>query len=135
MDMEAWLSPIVRELLYTQPYVSFLLGRNGEFDECAASLIKRLRRSVGTENSDMTLVLPYTVAAIPYYEAYYDAVMIPESACRVHHKAAIFARNRWMVEQSSLVLAYIEHPTGGAYAAMRYALKINRRVIATPGAL
>lgn len=123
------LSPIIKELIKTEEYVAFLIGRSGEFDEYAASVIKRVQKEVGKENNDMTLVLPYSVADIGYYEKYYDSVIIPESVCGVHPKSAITLKNRWMIEHSDLVLVFVEREKGGAYAAMKYAQKLKKRVI------
>ena len=123
------LIPIVKDLIQTKTYVSFLIGRNGEFDEYAASVIKRLQKDFGKENNDITLVLPYTVAKLEYYEKYYDHIIIPENMYGAHPKGAITLRNRWMAEQSDLVLAYVEKNSGGAYTAMKYAEKMNKNVI------
>ena len=128
-QVEEKLLPIIQELIRTKAYVSFLIGRNGEFDEYAASVIKRVQKATGKENSDITLVLPYTVADLNYYEAYYDSVLLPESVCGVHPKASIGLKNRWMVEQSDLVIVYVEHDRGGAYAAMQYAKRQGKETI------
>ena len=127
--LENKLSPIIKELIRTKPYVAFLIGRNGEFDEYAASVIKRAQKEVRKDNNDITLVLPYTVAKIEYYEKYYDGIVIPESLHRVHPKAAITLKNRWMIEKSDLVIVYVERNKGGAYTAMKYAQKLNKTVI------
>ena len=123
------LAPIIKKLIKTKPYVSFLIGRNGEFDEYAASVIKRAQKELGKENNDITLVLPYTVADIAYYEKYYDSIIIPESLYGAHPKSAITLKNRRMIEQSDLVIFYVEHEKGGAYAAMKYAEKLNKEMI------
>ena len=123
------LTPIIKEVIQTKAYVTFLIGRNGEFDEYAASAIKHLQKEVGKENNDLTLVLPYTVADLEYYEKYYDSIIIPESLHGAHPKAAITLKNRWMIEQSDLVMIYVEREKGGAYAAMKYAEKLNKRII------
>ena len=123
------LTYIVKELMRSKSYVSFLIGRNGEFDEYAASVIKRVQKEIGSDNNDLTLVIPYTVADIEYYEKYYDNVIIPEAVDGVHPKLAITLKNRWMVEQSDLVIVNVEHSKGGAYTAMKYAEKINKRII------
>ena len=128
LDMEKRLAPFVKHLLRKKCYVSFIIGRSGEFDEYAASVIKRVRKEVGTENSDITLVLPYEVADLEYYEKYYDDILIPESLHGSHPKFAITARNRWMVEHSDIVLAYVKRECGGAYAAVKYALKLEKEV-------
>ena len=127
--LENQLLPIIKELIQTKSYVSFLVGRNGEFDEYVASLIKRAQKAVGNENSDITLALPYKVANLEYYEKYYDGVVIPESVYGAHPKAAIALKNRWMVEQSDLVIVHVERDKGGAYTAMKYAEKLDKEVI------
>ena len=123
------LVPIIKELIQTKLHVSFLIGRNGEFDEYAASLIKCVQREVGKENSDMTLVLPYAVANIEYFEKYYDSIIIPESVHGTYIKAAITLKNRWMIEQSDLVIVYVERDSGGAYMAMKYAEMLEKNII------
>lgn len=128
MMLERRLAPIVNELMRKRPYVSFLIGRNGEFDEYAASVIKRIRRESGRDNSEITLVLPYAVANVEYYESYYDSIIIPEVTHRVHPKSAITLRNRWMIERSDLIITYVERG-GGADRAMKYAERLHKRII------
>lgn len=127
IDVE--LVPILKELIRSKQYVSFLIGRNGEFDEYTASVIKRVQKAVGKDNNEMTLVLPYTVANIEFYEKYYDSIIIPETVYRVHPKSAITLKNQWMVEQSDLVIVNVERNKGGAYTAMKYAQKLNKKII------
>jgi len=66
-DLRKWedrLAATIKELIQTKPYVSFLIGRNGHFDEMSASVIKRVQKETGRDNSDITLVLAYTVASL-----------------------------------------------------------------------
>ena len=123
------LFPIIQELMRTREYVSFLVGRSGEFDEYAASVIKRVQKVVDKGNGEMTLVLPYTVADLEYYENYYDNIVIPDNIYGAHPKAAIALKNKWMIEQSSLVIVYVKYNGGGAYAAMKYAERLKKRII------
>jgi len=123
------LTPIVKELIQAKPFIVFLIGRNGEFDEYAASIIKTVKKEYQNTNIDLTLVLPYTVADIEYYEKYYDSIIIPESMYGAHPKSAILLKNRWMVERSDAVIAYAERNNGGAYKAMKYAEKLHKEVI------
>lgn len=122
------LSPIIKELIQTRSHVVFLIGRNGEFDEYAASIIKILQKELGKENSDLVLVLPYTVADLKYYEKYYDQIIIPKNLYGAHPKSAITLKNRWMVEQSDLVIVFAKRK-GGAYTAMKYAEQQNKKII------
>ena len=123
------LEPIVKELIQAKLYVSFLIGRNGEFDEYAASIIKHAQKELGKENNEITLVLPYTVADIEYYEKYYDNIIIPESVYNAHYKSAITLKNRCMIKQSDLIIVYVERNSGGAYTALKYAKKLNKDII------
>ena len=128
-DVENRLMPIVSGLKKNKSYVAFLIGRNGEFDEYGASVIKRAQKENGKENNDMTLVLPYRVADVEYYEKYYDSIIIPEDVHGVHYKAAITMKNRWMVEMSDLVIVYVKREYGGAFKAMEYAELLGKSVI------
>ena len=121
----------LRKILQNTEQVEVYIGRNGEFDVFAASVIKRFQKSVGSEICTMTLVLPYTVRDICHYEKYYDSILIP---IKEHPKAAIDARNKWMVENTDGVLVYVENTYGGAFRAMNYAKRLNKDIInmATP---
>ena len=102
------LVPIIKELIKSKQYVSFLVGRNGEFDVYAAALVKHAQREFGKENNDITLVLPYYVSDLEYYEKYYDDIIIPETVYGSHPKRAITLKNRWMVEKADLIIVYVE---------------------------
>ena len=121
------LEKIVKDMIRKKEYISFLIGRSGEFDEYVASIIKCVQKEVGKDNNDMMLVLPYAVADLEYYKRYYDDIFIPDSVEGVHPKSAITLRNRWMVEQSDLVIFNVMHKNRGAFAAMKYAKALNKK--------
>ena len=128
-NLENGLLPIIKDLIRLKGYVTFLIGRNGEFDEYAASLIKRAQKELGKINNEMNLVIPYVLADINYYENYYDNIIIPESLHGVYPKSAITLKNRWMIDMSDLVIVCVEREKGGAYAAMKYAERQKKKVI------
>ena len=127
-NMEEKLAPILRKIMLENSYVEFYIGRNGEFDECVASIVKRVQKEVDRKNSSLILVLPYAVADIEYYAKYYDEIIIPEKSYKSHPKAAITVRNRWMIDNSDIVIVNVERKTGGAYRSMLYAQKIGKSV-------
>lgn len=128
-NIEAKLSKILKDLLQTNEYVSFLIGRNGEFDEFAASVIKSEQKKFGKEKSELILILPYPVAKQKYYEKYYDSITIPESIYSAYPKSAIALRNRWMIEHSDLVIFHLNHTSGGTHTAKKYAEKLGKSLI------
>lgn len=127
--IEDRLTPIIKDLIWKKQFVEFYIGRNGEFDEFAASVIKRVRKDVDLSNTALILVLPYNSAKIEDYEKYYDEITIPDVLWKMHPKGAIKAKNRWMVEQADLVIGYVEREEGGAYTALKYAKQLEKEII------
>ena len=127
--IEDRLTPIIKDLIWKKQFVEFYIGRNGEFDEFAASVIKRVRKDVDLSNTALILVLPYNSAKIEDYEKYYDEITIPDVLWKMHPKGAIKAKNRWMVEQADLVIGYVEREEGGAYTAIKYAKQLEKEII------
>lgn len=127
------LEKIIRDLLAEKEYVEFLVGRDGEFDLLAASVIKRCRRAVGEENSALIWMLPYMTAEYRDHEEdylnYYDDVEVSQNAAGAYPKGAIQIRNREMVDRSNLVIFCVERSSGGAYQTMKYAMKQEKDII------
>ena len=123
------LYPLLKDLIRTKPFVEIYIGRNGEFDIYAATVVKRVQNATDKANNEFVCVLPYPEKDMEYYEKYYDSVMIPECIGRTYPKGAITKRNRWMVEQCDLFICYVEREEGGAYAAMKYAKKLDKEII------
>ena len=129
-EVEERLEKIIRELIRSKEYVEFLVGRNGEFDQMVASTVRRVKKAVDDANSALVLVLPYMTAEYSNnkasFEDYYDEVEIFDSG---HFRAAFGQRNRAMVDRSDLVVCCIEHDEGGAYEAVGYARKRDKKVL------
>lgn len=127
--LDSKLYPLLKTLIKTKQYVEIYIGRNGEFDIYAATIIKHLQNELGKANNEFICVLPYMLRDVEYYEKYYDSVIIPECIEKTHPKDAIKKRNRWMTERADLFICYVEHDKGGAYEALRYAKKLNKKII------
>lgn len=127
ITVEQALERIVRELLHRSEFIEFLVGRDGDFDLLAASIIKRCQRAINKDNSALIWVLPYATADFrdneEAYQRYYDEIEICEASAGKHYKTAFQTRNRSMVDRSDLVIFYVERKRGGAYQTMHYAKK------------
>lgn len=132
LQVEQRLEECVRELLRTHAQVDFLLGRNGEFDLLAASVIRRVRRDFDERSAVLILVLPYLTAGYRDNEAefhrYYDSVEVFPAPPGLPQRACIPLRNRMMVERADAVICGVEHPRGGAYEAALYARELGRGI-------
>lgn len=113
--------------------IEFLIGRNGDFDLMAASLIRKLKKETGNDNVFLILVLPYETAELrnntESFESYYDSIEINETKGRKSYKYAIPSRNKNMIDRSDMVIFFVKNETGGAYQALKYAEKNQKRIV------
>ena len=127
MKVENLLEEQIRKLIDENEYVDFLVGRNGDFDQCVSSSVLRVRKNHRDDNSALVLVLPYPTAEFRDNEGafrdYYDEIEICEASAAGYFKNAHQTRNREMVERSDLVVFCIQHESGGAWQTMKYAKK------------
>ena len=127
LEVERRLEQLVQKLLFEREYVEFLVGRDGAFDQLAASTVRRCKRNYRSDNCALVWVLPYLTAAFRDHEAsfrdYYDEIEVCETAPRTHYKNAHQTRNRAMVDRSDLVIFCIQRENGGAWQTMKYAKK------------
>lgn len=130
---ERCVQRIVNDLIRQKEYVDFLVGRDGDFDQIAASAVRRAKQEVFDGNSYLTWVLPYEKAEYrdnqKNFDQYYDAVEICEASDGIYPKAAIQARNRNMIDRSDLAIFYVERESGGAFQTMQYAKSVDKAII------
>ena len=131
--LENRLMSLLRELILNKEYVEFLVGRDGDFDQLCSSTIRTAIERYDCGNASHILVLPYERADYrdntDSYEQYYDEIRICAKAAQAYPKAAILERNRQMINQSDLVICGVEHKSGGAYRAVRYAEQQGKIII------
>ena len=132
-ETEEKVTELVRRLITEKEYVEFLIGRDGEFDQIVASTVRRAKRDLRDDNSELVWVLAYPKAEyannVDSFDEYYERVEVCDEAARSHPKAAIQVRNRSMVDRSDLVVCYVEHESGGAFQSMAYAKKSGKAII------
>ena len=133
LEVERKLEAKITELIQTKQYIEFLVGREGEFDILAASVVKRVKKQMDYGNCSLVLVLPYMKAEFRDNEKdfldYYDDVEICEQSAKAHYKSAMQIRNRAMVNRSDLVICCIQRKSGGAYKTVRYAERIGKQIL------
>ena len=131
--VEQKIFDLVGELIRRHEYVDFLVGREGDFDQIAASAIRRAKRYIFDANSSLVWVQPYQRAEYlrdpAAYERYYDRIEMCEASESAYPKAAIQCRNRAMVDRSQLCVFYVTRDGGGAWQTMQYAVRRQKAVI------
>ena len=107
----------------------FYLGGYGSFDTFAYACTKKYKTT--HPNTKLIFVTPYITPEylrnhLEYYKSQYDEIIYPEIE-NVPPKFAIDRRNRWMIEKSDCVIAYVDHSWGGAYQTYNYAKKKRKK--------
>ena len=98
----------------------FYLGGYGDFDQLAAKVLFRIKLD------DSVLVLPYLDKKVDL--TLYTRTCYPPIE-QVPRRFAIVHRNRWMVDASDVVIAYVHHDWGGAYQTLSYAKRRGKVII------
>ena len=131
--VEERLRVVIEEIVDEHKCVEFLVGREGEFDLLASSVIKDIKRRKDCPDCSLTLIMPYLKADFlnnqQGYEDYYDSVQLCEESSATHPKSAIKVRNRHMIDRSDMCIFYVASNNGGAYQTMKYAQGRNKKVI------
>ncbi len=122
-ELRSWLSDCVERLI-AEGADTFYLGGYGNFDRIAASVVWSLKGRY--PHIESVLVLAYLGREVN--AEHYDRTMYPpiESAPM---RFAITARNRWVVDNSDVLVAYIILDSGGAADTRRYAKSRRKRII------
>ena len=100
--------------------VEFFLGQYGGFDSFAFSLARTYKEK--HPNAVLSFVSPYMDEGYlsRREDARFDRVIYPPIEC-APKKFAITYRNRWIAREADLLIAYVSHTCGGAYATLRAA--------------
>lgn len=119
-SVRAPLAEAVEALIVNRSVHGFYVGNNGAFDRMALGVLKELKAK--HPHIRYYVVLAYMLGRKEKYpfESHADTIY-PEGLESVPRKYAIVHRNRWMVEQSDYLVAYVVHDSGGAAQTLRYA--------------
>lgn len=121
--VKAWLCAVTQRLI-EQGANTFYLGGYGTFDKLAAAVLREQRKRY--PQIELVLVLAYLDASKD--ASGYDSTVYPPLET-VPRRFAISHRNRWMVDASDVVVAYVLHDWGGAATTLRYARRKRKPII------
>ena len=102
----------------------FFHGGYGQFDHMAASVVWKLKGRY--PHIESVFVLPYLDREVD--TSIYDYTTYPPLE-KVPLKYAIARRNRWMVDNSDIVIAFVRYSWGGAATTLEYAERKNLKII------
>lgn len=101
--------------------------------KCAPQQYAMLKKKFSDIDIKLCLVLPYITKSLysqdSLYNSMFDEIIVPIDPGLIHYKAAINQTNKWMIQKSDTLIAYVYREFGGAYSTLRYAKKLNKNVI------
>ena len=122
------LKEVVEKLIVEDGVTSFLVGNQGHFDGLVLSALRHLKMKYPHINYNV--VLAYMPAEKEEWNPYeFGETMLPEGIESVHPRYAISWRNKWMVNESDMVICYITHGWGGAAKYAELANKHNKTIL------
>lgn len=124
VDKEQVRGEIVK--LIEQGVTDFYSGGMGSFDWMCAHIVYDLKKDYPYIHN--YLVIPYLTFTI-LEKKYFDSIIYPEGFEKYHFKAAIPARNRYLVDNAGYALCYVTHGWGGAAKTLERAKKKGLTII------
>ncbi len=121
------IEPIIKstlvDLIENKGVTTFYVGNHGNFDYMVANVLRAL--------AEIYSIKYYVVLAyMPKKNEMFDNhTLLPEGIELVHPKYAISWRNKWMIDKSDYVVAYMRRNLGGAYTFYNLANKKRKIVI------
>ena len=108
-------------------FAKLYLGGYGAFDEFAYKVGKKYQEN--HPKVKLILIIPYINNRKNDLscENQYDEIIYPGLE-NVPYRFAIPRRNKWMIDQADLVIAYVDHPWGGAYQTYLYAERSKKKI-------
>ena len=108
----------------------FWFGGYGRFDDLAYGCVGEVTSGFKIQRVFVTpyITESYQKNQLECKKYKYDCLIYPEIE-KVPYRFAIVARNRWIVNQSDVVICYVNHLYGGAYNAVRHAKSHGKRII------
>lgn len=119
----------IERLICDQEVDTFYVGTQGSFDRMAYNALNELRKKYSHIKVFRVLAYMPHNDAVSNDNAQNEDTILPEGIERVYPRYAIVWCNNWMIDRSEYVIAYITHPTGGAYQAVERAKEKDRTVI------
>ena len=125
------LTKLLNDIISKHNTKIFYVSDMGNFDRTFSTCVTRLKLLF--PEIKIILILPYHKSSLIkdkiFYTRNYDEIIIPEISSNAHYKNAITLKNKWMVDNSDIIISGVCKSSGGAYKAIKYAENQNKNII------
>ena len=124
-EIEPTLRSTLIDLIENKNVTVFYVGNNGNFD---TMVLRQLEDLSQTYPITYSVVLAYLPTAKNKYDDSSNTIY-PEGLETVPKRFAISWRNKWMIQQSDIVVTYVTHTFGGAAQFKEMAKRQGKTII------
>ena len=124
-EIEPTLRSTLIDLIENKNVNVFYVGNNGNFDTMVRRQLEDLSHCYPIAYN---VVLAYLPTKKSEYDDYTNTIL-PEGIETAPKRFAISYRNKWMIEQSDIVVTYVTHNFGGAAQFKEMAERQGKTVI------
>ena len=124
-NIEPTLRSTLIDLIENKNVTVFYVGNNGNFDTIVRRQLEDLSH---TYPITYNVVLAYLPTKQNEYDDYTNTIL-PDGVETVPKRFAISWRNKWMIQQSDVVVTYVTHSFGGAAQFKELAERQGKTVI------
>ena len=124
-EIESTLRTTLFDLIENHGATEFYVGNNGNFDTMVRRQLEDLSQTFPITYSVVLAYLPTTKSE---YDDYTNTIL-PEGIETSPKRFAISYRNKWMTQQSDVVVTYVTRTYGGAAQFKEMAEKQGKTVI------
>ncbi len=122
-DLEIRLRKVLVEIIEEKEIDVFYLGGYGDFDMLCAKVISKLKEEYMHIKS--YLILAYYSPKMNQQNAMlYDGTIYPNLE-HIPKRFCILERNKWIINNSEIIISYVKYSFGGAYKTLELARKRN----------
>lgn len=122
------LEEAIEKIIAEDDVTEFLVGNQGQFDGMVLKALRRIKEKYPHVSYNVVLVyMPAEKEECNPYD--FGETMLPEGIENAHPRYAISWRNKWMVNEADVVIAYVTHTWGGAARYMEMAAKKGKQII------
>ena len=108
---------------------TFYVGTHGNFDRMAYAALVELRQRYRYIKVYRVLAYMPRLSDIAQDRSVLGDTILPEGIENAHPRYAIIKRNKWMIDRSDYVIAYVTRSFGGAYQAVERAKRIVKSIV------
>lgn len=127
-EIQKSLESVIVDLIESRNARNFYVGNHGNYDLMVRKILKKLKQIY--PHIEYAVVLAYLPGKNKEFEFVdYSDTIYPDGLENTLPKFAIDKRNRWMIEQSDVVIAYVKYIVGGAQKFKELAEKKGKIVI------